>query len=95
MDKGKKPKVVSGWYAKDDLSPKAQAARAAEIEGWYEKRHTMNYRTVPLEIPGRMLAALGKLAIEQKVEFSEFIEGVLAEYLAKKGIRTDSQTPQF
>ena len=93
MDKEKKRKVVSGWYAKDDLIPEEQAARIAKIDGWYEKRHTMNYRTVPLEIPGKMLAVLGKLAMEQKVEFSEFIEGVLAEYLDNKGIRIDSQAP--
>ena len=91
MDK-KKTKDVSGWYPKAKLSPKEQAVRAAEIDSWYEKRHTMNYRTVPLEIPGKMLAALGKLAMEQKVEFSEFIEGILAEYLVKKGITIDSQT---
>jgi NAD-dependent dihydropyrimidine dehydrogenase PreA subunit len=41
----------------------------------------MNYRTVPLEIPGKVIADLGKLAMEQKAEFSEFIEGILAEYL--------------
>jgi hypothetical protein len=33
----------------------------------------MNYRTVLLEIPGKMIADLGKLAMEQKAEFSEFI----------------------
>jgi hypothetical protein len=53
----------------------------------------MNYRTVPLEIPGKMLAALGKLSIERKIEFSVFIEGILDEYLQKQGIQIDTRAP--
>jgi hypothetical protein len=88
-----KGKDVSGWYVKEKLSPEEEAARLAEIDAWYEKRHTMNYRTVPLEIPGKMLAALGKLSIERKIEFSVFIEGILDEYLQKQGIQIDTRAP--
>ncbi len=84
---------VSGWYVQEKLSREEEAARLAEIDAWYEKRHTMNYRTVPLEIPGKMLAALGKLAIERKIEFSVFIEGILDEYLQKQGIQIDTRAP--
>ena len=84
---------VSGWYVKEKLSPEEEVARLAEIDAWYEKRHTMNYRTVPLEIPGKMLAALGKLSIERKIEFSVFIEEILDEYLKKQGIQIDTRAP--
>ena len=93
MEKEGTRKEVSGWYVKETLSPEEEAERFAEIDAWYEKRHTLNYRTVPLEIPGKMLAALGKLAIEARMEFSEYIEGILAEYLKKQGIETDAETP--
>jgi hypothetical protein len=45
----------------------------------------MNYRTVPLEIPGKMMAALGKLALERELDFSEFLEGILDDYLTRTG----------
>lgn len=86
MGKAKKRGEISGWYAKEKRSPEEQAARIAEVNAWYEKQYTMNYRTVPLEIPGKMLAALGRMALDQKMPFSEFIEGILDEYLKKKGI---------
>jgi len=85
-EKRKRREDISGWYSKEKLSPQTHAARMARIDEWYEKRGTLNYRTVPLEIPGKMLAALGKLALEQRVQFSEFVERILDEYLAQKGI---------
>lgn len=85
MDNGKKRGDISGWYAKKKLSPEEHAARMADVNAWYEKQHAMNYRTVPIEIPGKMLAALGKLAMEQKVPFSEFIEEILDQYLKRQG----------
>ena len=87
MENKRKRGDISGWYAKEKLSPEEEAARMAEVNGWYEKQHTMNYRTVPVELPGKMLAALGKMALEQKKQFSEFIEEVFDEYLTRKGIR--------
>jgi hypothetical protein len=87
MEKRKKRGDVSGWYVKEKLSPEENAARIADINNWYEKQHSMNYRTVPLEIPGKMLAALGKMALDQNIQFSEFIEGILDEYLTRTGTR--------
>jgi len=89
MSKKGKVKEISGWYAKAKLSPDERAAMTAEINAWYEKRHKLNYRTVPLEIPGKMMAALGELALQQKVGFSEFIEAILQDYLTNKGIHID------
>lgn len=87
MEKRKKRGDVSGWYVKEKLTPEENAARIADISNWYEKQHTMNYRTVPLEIPGKMLAALGKMALDQNIQFSVFIEGILDEYLTRTGTR--------
>ena len=53
-------------------------------ERWYEKRQRLNYRTVPLEIPGKMMLALGRMALDQGVSFSEFVEQVLDSYLRQK-----------
>jgi hypothetical protein len=86
MEKKTKREEISGWYVKEKLGAEERAARMADINTWYEKRHRMNYRPVPFEMPGKMLAAIGKLALEQKVEFSEFVESVLDEYLTKRGI---------
>ena len=79
-----KEKEISGWYAQKELTPEERAARMKEVERWYEKKHRLNYRTVPLEIPGKMMLALGKMALDRGVPFAEFIEGILADYLKKK-----------
>jgi len=81
-----KEKEVSGWYVRKELSPDERAAQMRDMERWYEKRHRLNYRTIPVEIPGKMILALGKLAMEQRVPFSEFIEGILEEYLRQKKV---------
>lgn len=92
MMEKRKVKQISGWYAKGKLSPDERAARTAEVNDWYEKRHKLNYRTVPVEIPGKMMAALGELALQQRVAFSEFIEDILEDYLKNKGIHIDYES---
>ena len=82
-----KDSEISGWYSKERLTPEERAASMEDIHRWYEKRSALNYRTVPIEIPGKMLAALGKLALDQEVAFSEFVETVFDEYLTQKGIK--------
>ncbi len=85
---------ISGWYATGKLKPEEQAARMEDINAWYENRSTLNYRTVPIEVPGKLLAALGKLALDEQMQFSEFVEGIFDEYLTRRGIRwrqTNSQ----
>jgi hypothetical protein len=76
-----KKKEVSGWYSQKAQTPEERAAEMRQVEAWYEKKNRLNYRTVPLEIPGKMMLALGRLAQEKGVNFSEFIEGILGDYL--------------
>jgi len=87
MAQAKKKEQISGWYAKDTLTKEQRDAKKAAIEAWYEKKYTMNYRTVPLELPGKMLAAIGKMGLDQGMQVSEFIEGILEDYLKKKKVK--------
>jgi hypothetical protein len=87
MERKKKREDISGWYVKEKIDAREHAARMADIDEWYKKRHRFNYRTVPIEIPGKMLAAIGKMALEEKIQFSEFVERILDEYLMQKGIK--------
>jgi len=86
----KKEREISGWYAQQALTPQEKAAQLQAIERWYEKKHRLNYRTVPLEIPGKMMLALGKIALDQGVSFSEFLEGILDGYLRQKKVNWKS-----
>ena len=86
MTQAKTKEKVSGWYAKKTLSPEEREDKMAAINAWYEKRYTMNYRTVPLELPGKMLAAIGKMSMDQDVQISDFIEEILEDYLQSKGV---------
>ncbi len=90
-EKTKGTKEVSGWYAREELSPAEKEAKRQALEKWYEKKHRLNYRSAPLEIPGKMMLALGKMAMEQGVSFSEFIEAILEEYLRRKKVAWKSK----
>lgn len=79
-------KEVSGWYAQKEQTAEERAAQRRAAEKWYEKRKGLNYRTVPVEIPGKMMLALGKIALGKGVSFSEFVEGILDSYLKRKKI---------
>jgi hypothetical protein len=83
-------KEISGWYVQKELTPGEKAAQMQAVERWYEKRSRLNYRTVPLEIPGKMMLALGRIAMDQGVCFSEFIEGILETYLRQKKVHWKS-----
>ncbi len=89
-----KAKEISGWYAQKEEAPEELAIQLRATEQWYQKKHRLNYRTVPLEIPGKMMMALGKMALVQGVPFSEFIEGVLDSYLRQKKIHWKSSKGQ-
>ena len=84
-------KEISGWYLQKELTPEEKAAQMRSVEGWYEKRSRLNYRTVPLEIPGKMMLAFGRIAMDRGVSFSEFIEGILEDYLRQKKVRWKSR----
>jgi len=86
MERRMKGEEISGWYTQKELTPEEWTAQMKSVECWYEKKHRLNYRSVPLEIPGKMMLALGKMAIDRGVEFSEFIEGILEDYLHRKKV---------
>jgi hypothetical protein len=81
MEHKGKEKEISGWYVQKEWTPEEKAAQMKAVGDWYEKKHRLNYRTVPLEIPGKMMLALGKVALEKKMNFSELIEEILDNYL--------------
>ena len=83
-------KEISGWYVQKELTPEEKAAQMRSVERWYEKRSRLNYRTVPLEIPGKTMLALGRIALDRGISFSEFIEGILEDYLREKKVRWKS-----
>ena len=84
-------KEISGWYVQEELTASEKAAQMKAVERWYEKRSRLNYRTVPVEIPGKMMLALARIAMDQGVSFSEFIEGILEAYLRQKKVRWKSR----
>lgn len=92
MERKAKAREISGWYSQREQTPDEIAVQALETERWYEKKQRLNYRTVPLEIPGKMMLALGKAAMEKGVDFSEFIEAILDEYLRQKKIKWKSRS---
>ncbi len=86
MSAAEKSRHVSGWYSKGKLSAEEEAARRQQVEDWLAQRIALNYRQVAVEMPGRMVLALGRLAQAQGVTFEAMVEGVLADYLARQGI---------
>ncbi len=87
MSEKKKAEGVSGWYPKSIAAPKQLPPdEAKKVDEWYDRLIKGNYRRLSAEIPGKMMLALGKLAREKGVPFTDFIEGILAEYLERQGI---------
>ena len=84
-------KEISGWYVQEERTASEKAAQMQAVERWYEKRSRLNYRTVPVEIPGKMMLALGKMALDQGVPFSELIERILDSYLRREKINWKSR----
>jgi hypothetical protein len=85
MSDRKHAKDTSGWYARTRMTKEERT----QIDAWYDTRITLNYKTIPVEAPGKMVLALGELAQQHGMagpRFSEFIEGILDEYLQRQGI---------
>jgi len=85
MSTKKKPQEISGWYVRAKTTPEERE----RIEEWYGKRVELNYRSLPVEAPGKMILALGEIAQKKGMagpRFSDFIEGILDEYLQRQGI---------
>jgi hypothetical protein len=84
---GEKKETLSGLYYKTIGAPRALTEEEAnKIDEWHDRLIKGNYKRIPAEIPGKMMLALGKMAKEKGIPFTDFIEGILAEYLEKKGI---------
>jgi len=82
-----KAERVSGWYPKSIAASKTLTKEEAEkLDGWFDRLITGNYKRISAEIPGKMMLALGRIAQEKGVPFTDFIEGILAEYLEKQGV---------
>jgi len=90
MERKGEEQEVSGWYAQKEKTAEEIAAEMRAAGQWYEKRHRLNYRTVPVEIPGKMMLALGKMALDQGVTFSGFIEEILESYLKQEKVNWKS-----
>ena len=87
MSDKKKSEAVSGWYPKSTAAGKTLAEdEAKRVDEWFDRLIKGNYKRLSSEIPGKMMLALGKMAQEKDVPFTDLIEGILAEYLEKQGI---------
>jgi len=86
-EKKGKTEGISGWYPKSIAAPGGLTEEEAKkVDEWFDRLIKGNYKRLSAEIPGKMMLALGKMALEKGVPFSDFIEGILGEYLNKQGI---------
>ena len=86
MNEKKKTEAVSGWYSKSTAQRKLTEDEAKRVDEWFDRLIKGNYKRLPAEIPGKMMLALGKIALEKGVPFTDLIEEILREYLEKQGI---------
>jgi len=86
MSEKKKTEAVSGWYPKSTAQRKMTVDEAKRVDEWFDRLINGNYKRISAEIPGKMILALGKIALEKGTPFTELIEGILREYLEKQGI---------
>ncbi len=86
-EKKEKTEGVSGWYPRSIAAPKTLTEEEARrVDEQFDRLIKGNYKRLSAEIPGKMMLALGKMALEKGVPFTDFIEGILGEYLEKQGI---------
>ena len=82
-----KTERISGWYPKSIGAPmELTEDEAKKVDEHFDRLIKGNYKRLSAEIPGKMMLALGKMALEKGVPFTDFIEGILGEYLEKRGI---------
>ena len=87
MSEKKKSETISGWYPRSIAAPRALTEEEAKKEDeWFDRLIKGNYKRLSAEIPGKMMLALGKMALEKGVPFTDLIEGILGEYLERQGI---------
>ena len=87
MSEKNKAESISGWYPKSIAAPRELTEEEAKrVDEQFDRLIKGNYKRLSAEIPGKMMLALGKMALEKGVPFTDFIEGILGEYLEKQGI---------
>jgi hypothetical protein len=87
MSEKKKAEAISGWYPKSIGAPRELTEEEAKKEDeWFNRLIKGNYKRLSAEIPGKMMLALGKMALEKGTPFTTLIEEILGEYLEKQGI---------
>ncbi len=87
MSEKKKSEAISGWYPRSIAAPRALTEdEAKRVDEWFDRLIKGNYKRLSAEIPGKMMLALGKMALEKGVPFTDLIEGILGEYLERQGI---------
>jgi len=87
MSERKKAEGISGWYPKSIAAPRALTeGEAKRVDEQFDRLIKGNYKRLSAEIPGKMMLALGKIALEKGMPFTDLIEGILREYLEKQGI---------
>ena len=86
-EKKRKTEGLSGWYPTLLAGSRelTEEERKKEDE-WFDRLIKGNYKRLSAEIPGKMMLALGKIALEKGVPFTDLIERILGEYLDKQGI---------
>ena len=86
-EKKEKTEGISGWYPKSIATPRELTEdEARKVDEQFDRLIKGNYKRLSAEIPGKMMLALGKMALEKGIPFTDFIEGILGEYLEKQGI---------
>jgi hypothetical protein len=86
-EKKEKTEKISGWYPKSIAAPRELPEEEVKrVDEWFDRLIKGNYKRLSAEVPGKMMLALGKLALEKGVPFTDFIEGILREYLERQGI---------
>ncbi len=86
-EKKGKAEGISGWYPTSVAAPRELTEdEAKRVDEWFDRLIKGNYKRLSAEIPGKMMLALGKMAQKKGVPFTDFIEGILGEYLEKQGI---------
>ena len=80
MNEKKKAEIISGWYPKSIAAPRQLTEdETKRVNEWFDRLIKGNYKRLSAEIPGKMMLALGKMAKEKGMPFTDFIEEILRE----------------
>jgi len=84
-EKKEKTEGVSGWYPRSIAAPKALTEEETKrVDEQFDRLIKGNYKRLSAEIPGKMMLALGKMALEKGVPFTGRISGEARNRLARR-----------